>query len=384
MIKPLIVPVLFLVFWASQPLKAQSLDDLAFGTSNTFDIATWNIEWFPKRITTEDYVTTIIQQLDAEVLAIQEIDDERLFKDMIATMPGYEVYIPNSYANGLGYVYKSSGFTINAIYKIYNSSAYWSIFPRSPLLMDLTVNNERLILINNHFKCCGDGDLDLDNTNDSEFRRYEASRLLKAYIDDYLPNEKVIILGDLNDLLTDDAANNVFQMYIDDPGNFTFADMAIANGNTTNWSYPNWPSHLDHILVTNELFPLINTNATNVTTIRLDDYFSGGFSSYDYHVSDHRPVGIQLDFNALQISNPSHVSIFTIWPNPTNGVFNMELAKTNVSHLIEIFDIKGRIVYKETVVNAAVISVNNQLNKGVYLLKVSGKNTSQTKQLIIK
>ena len=98
---------------------------------------------------------------------------------------------------------------------------------------------------------------------------------------------------------------------------WTFADMAIANGNATNWSYPNWPSHLDHILVTNELFPLINTNATNVSTIRLDDYFSGGFSSYDYHVSDHRPVGIQLDFNALQISNPSDIPIFTLWPNPS-------------------------------------------------------------------
>ena len=375
---------MFLVFWALQPLKAQSLDDLEFGTPNTFDIATWNIEWFPKRNTTEDYVATIIQQLDAEVLAIQEIDNERLFKDMIDGIPGYEVYIPNSYANGLGYVYKKTGFTINAIYKIYNSSAYWSFFPRSPLLMDLTVNNERIILINNHFKCCGDGDLDLDNTNDSEFRRYEASRLLKAYIDDYLPNEKVIILGDLNDLLTDDAVNNVFQMYLDDTGNFTFADMAIANGNATNWSYPNWPSHLDHILVTNELFPLINNNATNVSTIRLDDYFSGGFSCYDYHVSDHRPVGIQLDFNALQISNPGDVPIFTLWPNPSTGTFNLELYKTNVSHLIEIFDIKGRLVHKETIVNTAVLSVKHQLKKEVYLLKVSGKFNSQTKQLIIK
>ena len=104
MTKPLIVSFLFLVFWALQPLKAQSLDDLEFGTPNTFDIATWNIEWFPKRNTTEDYVATIIQQLDAEVLAIQEIDNERLFKDMIDGIPGYEVYIPNSYDNGLEYV----------------------------------------------------------------------------------------------------------------------------------------------------------------------------------------------------------------------------------------------------------------------------------------
>ena len=384
MTKPLIVPFLFIVFWVLQPLNAQSLDDLSFGNSNTFDIATWNIEWFPKRDTTEDYVANIIEQLDAEVLAIQEIDDERLFKDMIAGIPGYEVYIPNSYANGLGYVYKNSGFTINAIYKIYNSSAYWSIFPRSPLLMDLTVNNERLFLINNHFKCCGDGDLDLDNTNDSEFRRYEASRLLKTYIDDFLPNEKVIILGDLNDLLTDDPVNNVFQMYLDDPTNFAFADMAIANGNATNWSYPNWPSHLDHILVTNELFPLINTNATNVSTIRLDDYFSGGFSSYDYHVSDHRPVGIQLDFNALQISNPNDIPIFKLWPNPSAGAFNLELSTNNLSYLIEIFDTKGRLVHKETVFESGILSFNLGLNKGVYLVKVKGNFKSQTKQLIIR
>lgn len=384
MIKPLIIPILLLMSWVSQPSYAQSLDGLEFGTPNTFDIATWNIEWFPKRDTTEDYVATIIQQLDAEVLAIQEIDDERLFKDMIAHIPGYEVYIPNSYANGLGYVYKNTGFTINAVYKIYNSSDYWSIFPRSPLLMDLMVNNERLILINNHFKCCGDGDLDLDNTNDSEFRRYEASRLLKAYIDDYLPNEKVIILGDLNDLLTDDPVNNVFQMYLDDPVNFVFADMTIANGNATNWSYPNWPSHLDHILVTNELFPYINTNATNVSTIRLDDYFSGGFSSYDYHVSDHRPVGIQLDFNALQISNPSDTPIFTLWPNPNTGAFNLEFYKTNVLHLVEIFDIKGRLVHKATVSESGILSFNLGLNKGVYLVKVKGNYKSQTKQLIIR
>lgn len=384
MTKPLIVSFIFIVFWVFQPLNAQSLDDLEFGTLNTFDIATWNIEWFPKRNSTEDYVATIIEQLDAEVLAIQEIDDERLFKDMIAGIPDYEVYIPNSYANGLGYVYKNNGFTINAIYKIYNSSAYWSIFPRSPLLMDLTVNNERLILINNHFKCCGDGDLDLDNTNDSEFRRYEASRLLKAYVDDYLLNEKVIILGDLNDLLTDDAVNNVFQMYLNDPTNFVFADMAIANGNATNWSYPNWPSHLDHILVTNELFPLINTNATNVSTIRLDDYFSGGFSSYDYHVSDHRPVGIQLDFNALQISNPSYTPIFSLWPNPSAGAFNLELSINNLSHLIEIFDTKGRLVHKETVSESGILSFNLGLNKGVYLVKVKGNYKSQTKQLIIR
>ena len=30
--------------------------------------------------------------------------------------------------------------------------------------------------------------------------------------------------------------------------------MDIAYSSSSNWSYPSWPSHLDHILLTNELF----------------------------------------------------------------------------------------------------------------------------------
>ena len=33
-----------------------------------------------------------------------------------------------------------------------------------------------------------------------------------------------------------------------------FVDLEIAYGSSTNWSYPTWPSHLDHICITNELF----------------------------------------------------------------------------------------------------------------------------------
>jgi hypothetical protein len=136
--------------------------------------------------------------------------------------------------------------------------------------------------------------------------------------------------------------------------------------------------------VTNELFPLINTNATNVSTIRLDDYFNGGFSSYDYHVSDHRPVGIQLEFNALQFSNPNDTPIFTLWPNPSTGTFNIEMPKSDLSHIFEIFDTKGRLVHKETVFESGILSFNLSLIKGVYLVKVKGNYESQTKQLIIR
>ena len=89
---------------------------------------------------------------------------------------------------------------------------------------------------------------------DEENRRYTAMNLLKTYIDENLSNEKVIVLGDLNDDISEPHQNNVFQDVLNDSDNYQFGDLIIAQGNSSDWSFPNWPSHLDHILITNELF----------------------------------------------------------------------------------------------------------------------------------
>ena len=34
-------------------------------------------------------------------------------------------------------------------------------------------------MINNHFKCCGDGELDLNDTSDEEYRRLISNQLLE-------------------------------------------------------------------------------------------------------------------------------------------------------------------------------------------------------------
>ena len=60
----------------------------------------------------------------------------------------------------------------------------------------------------------------------------------------------------------------------------------IATGSTYNWSYPSYPSHIDHILINNNLSAQ-NTNSI-VSTIRVDDYT--GYNFYHNNISDHRPV----------------------------------------------------------------------------------------------
>jgi len=278
-------------------LNGQDLEELYFGTDETFEVMTWNIEWFPKNNQiTVDYVTQIIQALDVDILAIQEVDDTDMFNQMLNGLPEYTGYLESEWFAGLAYIYKTDIIEINDIYEIYTTSPYWSAFPRSPMVMDLNFMGENIFIINNHFKCCGDGLMNLDDLGDEETRRYTASNLLKEYIDTNLPNENVIVLGDLNDILTDALENNVFQMIINDSKNYLFSDMEIAESSSTDWSYPTWPSHLDHILITNELFDDLDNS--DIQTIKIDEYLDGGWNEYDQNISDHRPVALKLYFGS--------------------------------------------------------------------------------------
>ena len=287
--------IFFLIFYNVVFVFSNDISDIEFGNDNHLDIITWNIEWFPKNgQITLDYVSEILQALNADIIAMQELDDTILFNQMINSLDSYESYYESSWFAGLAFIYKSSTVEINDIYEIYTTSQFWSPFPRSPMVMDMNFMDENYIIINNHYKCCGDGILDMNNDNDEETRRYIANTLLKDYIDINFPDDNVIILGDLNDSLTDDPSNNVFQMFIEDNMNFLFADMSIAMGNISEWSYPNWPSHIDHILISNELFPLLNNEESYCRTIKIDDFLDGGFNEYDQNISDHRPVAIKL------------------------------------------------------------------------------------------
>ena len=271
----------------------QDLENLSFGSEESLDIATWNIEWFPKNDQlTIDYVSQILQQLELDILAIQELDNKSMFDQMVEGLDYYVGYYESEWFAGLAYIYNPQVIEINNIYEIYTTSQYWSAFPRSPMVMDMNFMGENYFLINNHFKCCGDGYLDMFDESDEEKRRYNAINLLKDYIDTNLTNKKVIVLGDLNDDIAESNQNNVFINILNDIDNYSFADYEIANSDASSWSFPNWPSHLDHILVTNELF--YNLNNSNILTIKIDEYLEGGWNEYDYNISDHRPVAISF------------------------------------------------------------------------------------------
>ncbi len=377
--------ILFVGFSAS----SQTIEDISFGTDDTFEIVTWNIEHFPKNNqTTIEYVERILKAIDADVYAIQEVSDINDFNELVSGLSMYEGYLESTYFAGLAYIYKKDVVQINSIYEIYTTSEYWKAFPRSPMVLDLTFKGERMLIINNHFKCCGDGNLDAANQNDEEARRNNASILLKQYIDANFADLNVLLVGDLNDVLTDSDSDNVFKTYFDDAENYKFVDYEIATGNSTGWSFPSWPSHLDHILITNELFDEFTNDDTVVEVIKIEDYITGGWNTYDSNISDHRPVALKFKLNQTlrtsdEVVQPVH---FTNYPNPFIANTTFSFNTTTENGKIEIFNLLGQKVFSDKIAagqNAVIWEAKNNPS-GIYIAKLMlNNNCLATLKLIL-
>ena len=272
------------------------------GSSQSLDVMTWNVENYPKHTQTNSYLIDIINQINIDIISFQEIENQNAFNNLINQLDGNWVGYradPGSNWGELSYAINLDEIVINNIYNILSEDAYFFAY-REPYVVEFTHQGIDYIIINNHFKCCGDEYLDLNNTSDEEYRRLIASQLLEEYIDENLGSERVIVLGDLNDSLTDNQSNNVFWGFLNSD-NFLFADYDIADGPSNNWSYPTWPSHIDHIIITDELFS--DFENSDVLTFKVDDYLSGGWNSYENYISDHRPVFMRMNFNEFDLGD---------------------------------------------------------------------------------
>ena len=76
-----------------------------------------------------------------------------------------------------------------------------------------------------------------------------------------------------------------FNIFLDDTENYKYVTYENAHSGTNiHDSYPSYPSFIDHIMISRDLFEQAENG--DVQTIRLGDYISG----YDQIISDHRPV----------------------------------------------------------------------------------------------
>lgn len=262
------------------PPKTEIKDCIVPTSSEKLEIVTWNIEQFPKTDRTIKELASTIMKMDVDVIALQEIRNKSVLEALENLLSGWKSVIYARTDMNLAFLYKESEIEIiENPYAILKQHSYE--FPRRPYVLRIKhkKTNLDIMLINNHLKAYSD--------SKSQARRKVAMQLLKGWIDTHHPNDRVIVLGDLNDEITDPPAENVFQNFIDDATNYKFADMEIAQTkNKKQWSYPSYPSHIDHILITNELFGNVKNTYTYVLG-KCD-------KDYDKVISDHYPVAIVL------------------------------------------------------------------------------------------
>jgi len=265
---------------------------LAVGTDSTLEVMTWNLEHFAKNgATTSRAVTLALEALDADIVGLQEIGNAMRFQEVVDGLEGWDGYRASSagYSINLAFVYRTDGnLQVDSIQEILTDD--WRAFPRSPLLLLGSFDGQPIAVINNHLKCCGDGVIDEGDNGDEETRRQSACLQLEAYAEANLADRAVFIIGDFNDEITDPAPNNVFANFLEDTEHWRILDLVIAEGPASGWSFPGWPSHLDHIIINQNAFTAATRSEYLVRVPALATQLSGGWTEYDQNISDHLPV----------------------------------------------------------------------------------------------
>ena len=258
-----------------------------YGTEASFDLATWNIEYFPKSNNyTIPYLKQIIEDIDLDMIAIQEIDNNTAFYSLIDSLPGYAGFVAGvpDFGQRLGFIYKTELISVTSPIMLFEDDDW--LFPRPPLLTYVSVKKDMqtvfdFTMIILHLKAFED--------SESESRRRDACVKLYNYINSDLltsNDSDVIVLGDMNDEVDDPPESNVFSVFLADSTHYEFITLPIANEPT--YIGGNYLSTIDHILITDDVRAEFNEGLIQVLKPDLE------FPKYESYISDHRPVLAQF------------------------------------------------------------------------------------------
>ena len=179
-----------------------------------------------------------------------------------------------------------------------------------------------------------------------------------------------------------------FRSFFAEPDLYRFEDMAIAEGSSSNWSYPSWPSHLDHILITDELFDDMENANSEIQVIKVGDYMDGGFNEYDAKISDHRPVAIKIELNEITtvgLDEEKEAIRMEAYPNPSSGEVFIKLNKELQGAMLEVYSTDGTRVaaFALDAFDGELQWNAEALPSGIYHLRVLDNNAVYASRKIV-
>jgi endonuclease/exonuclease/phosphatase family metal-dependent hydrolase len=300
--------------------------------SQTFDITTFNLEFFGTDVKDTggsefgpiddalqiNNVTTVLQNIGADIFAVQEVADDAAFNQLVSNISGFSGMLANRWSYSfdppdanfppqkIGFIYNSS--TVQLVSsrvmftQLYDAvragntgllpgypttaSSFWSS-GRLPFMatFDVTVAGatKRVRVVNIHAKSGS-------ATGDYNRRKYDVKVLHDSLIANYA-NDNIILLGDYNDdvdvsIGAPTNPESTYKVFVDNTTNFNSLTLAISQ--TGAFSFPSSSSFLDHLTTSNEL-----TNSYISNSIIVEDPRTY-ITNYVNTTSDHLPVSARF------------------------------------------------------------------------------------------
>lgn len=265
-------------------------DDLvpALGSVGAIDVATWNIENFPKGVSTIAFVADLVASMDLDLIALQEIEDVAAFEELDARLLEYEGLLStHTYGNGsyqkVGFLYRTGLVTLREPTLLFTEMGYE--LPRPPLEVRVHVDDGvhptfDMVAIVLHLKAGFD--------DEDRARRDAAIRALEAHVAALVAagDDRVMVLGDYNEILTSSAGRATMAPWLDAPAAYQVHTDELAQ--LGGFSFIPFQTVLDHIVTTSGLSDQLAGNSAAIP--RLDQQTF----NYESAVSDHLPVWIGI------------------------------------------------------------------------------------------
>jgi hypothetical protein len=117
-----------------------------------------------------------------------------------------------------------------------------------------------------------------------------------------------------------------------------------------------------------------------------DYVVSGDSQSSSGDITGHHSSG--NDFWIVKLSDPNNIEGFSfenniqLYPNPSNGKFEVNVRNNSEGLTFQLFDITGRMVLERNFTGSAEINAE-YLDKGIYTIQILGEKLNEVKKLII-
>ncbi|MBD1396807.1 choice-of-anchor J domain-containing protein [Pontibacter sp. JH31] len=323
--------------------------------SSTLDIVSWNLAWFgstsggPSNLELQySNAKKVVQTLDADIIAFQEISNDAQMERLMSELPGYSFVKSEAYSYSqrpssgatldpqkLYIVYKnetvkikSQKVLLDGLYKEILSGRVLANYPgssesfwasgRLPYLVEVeaTMNGvaQQLYLLNLHTRANSGTDVSRYN-----MRKYDVE-VLKDSLTAYYPNINLVMLGDMNEDVDVSVVNNLpssLNAFVLD-NNYKTLTYDLSTTGAFTYAGGSFQSFLDHIIVSKSM-----TDEYVEESIAIENQFLSSIPSFRTSTSDHVPVSARFSFNTTPAVSFSEA---TVTKTEGNAPFDVNLS----------------------------------------------------------